>query len=153
MKKLIVFALFTAALFATACDKEESLPLDQIAGVWCKQEPAGLQTEGFVTWSFDEYGVLEVRVYDVFSGDHVNPYEYRLFEDHRSLAVLGDIRNADGVVVRDTLVLYEVVKLTKNRMRLRRTWVNTAYDGLAPEEKNTFLLDGYTDVSFKRSKE
>ena len=109
-----------------------------------------MQTEGFVTWDFSNLGALTIRVYDTFAGDNSNTYDYILSEEQKSITIAGDIKNSNGIMVHDTFAVYDVVKLTKQELRIKQSWVNTSYDELAPDEKNSFLLGGWKDVSFKR---
>lgn len=70
MNKLLITLLFITCLFMTACnDEDEPVVLDNIIGTWTKQYHDGLQTEGFIEWSFNTSGELDIRVYDVMSGD------------------------------------------------------------------------------------
>ena len=88
MKNFLIPFLFIACLFMSACsDDNESLVLNNIEGTWIKQYPEGLQTEGFVEWTFKTTGELDVRVYDAFAGDSSTKYDYVLTEENKSIAI------------------------------------------------------------------
>ena len=143
--------LFIACLFMTSCsDDNEPLVLNNIEGTWIKQYPEGLQTEGFVEWTFKTTGELDVRVYDAFAGDSSTKYDYVLTAENKSITISGNITNSEGEVVRDKFSVYDVIKLTKKELRIKQSWVNTTYDNLEPENKNPFLLGGFKDVVFKK---
>ncbi len=144
--------LIVVCLSLSACSDDEPVVLDNIVGGWVLKYPAGLQTEGFVEWNFTSSNELDIRVYDVFSGDISSKYDYKLSEEKKSLTISGNIKNMEGEVAYDTFAVYDVVKLTKKELRIKQSWVNTSYEDLAPEDKNVFLLGGYKEESFKRSK-
>ena len=150
INKLVLPIFSIVLLFATACSDDEPIVMENIVGTWSEQYPSGLQTEGFVTWDFSNLGALTIRVYDAFAGDNSNTYDYILSEEQKSITIAGDIKNSNGIMVHDTFAVYDVVKLTKQELRIKQSWVNTSYDELAPDEKNSFLLGGWKDVSFKR---
>lgn len=151
MNKLIIPFLFITCLFMTACnDEDEPVVLDNIVGTWTKQYPEGLQTEGFIEWSFNTSGELAIRVYDVMAGDSSTKYDYVLSEENKSMTISGYITNSEDELVHDKFAVYDVVKLTKKELRIKQSWVNTDYDNLEPENKNAFLLGGYKDVIFKK---
>ncbi len=153
MKRLIIPFLFVACLFMTACsnDDEPVVP-ESIIGSWDEQYPPDLQTDGFIRWNFNLDGSLIVTSVSVWTGDIHSEFDYTISEDDKTLTIGGEIKNAEGEMVRDNFVVYDVVKLTKDEMQLHQTWVNTAYDDLAPEDKNSFLLGSWKDVTFTRLK-
>lgn len=152
MNKLLITLLFFASLFMSACGNDnEPVVLDNIVGTWTKQYPEGLQTEGFIEWSFNTSGVLDIRVYDVMAGDSSTQYDYVLSEENKSMTISGYITNSEDELVHDKFAVYDVVKLTKKELRIKQSWVNTDYDNLEPVNKNAFLLGGYKDVIFKKS--
>lgn len=79
----------TVLLAAGLCACEKADPVDpaRLPGTWSKVYPEGVVTEGGVCWTFCEDGVLHVRVYDVFSGDHRADYAYRVESDDRTLII------------------------------------------------------------------
>lgn len=152
MNKLLITLLFFASLFMSACGNDnEPVVLDNIVGTWTKQYPEGLQTEGFIEWSFNTSGELDIRVYDVMAGDSSTQYDYVLSEENKSMTISGYITNSEDELVHDKFAVYDVVKLTKKELRIKQSWVNTDYDNLEPVNKNAFLLGGYKDVIFKKS--
>lgn len=153
MNKLIIPFMFIVYLFTTACSKDdEPLAFNNIVGSWTKQYPEGVQTEGFIEWTFFNTGELNIRVYDVFAGDSSTEYEYDLSEENKSITISGNITNSEGELVHDKFAVYDIIKLTKKELRIKQSWVNTTYDNLEPENKNSFLLGGYKDVIFKKIK-
>ena len=151
MNRLLMIISITACFFMAACsDDNEPVVLDNIVGTWTKQYPEGLQTEGFIEWSFKTSGELDIRVYDVMAGDSSTKYDYVLSEENKSMTISGYITNSKGEIVHDKFVVYDVVKLTQKELRIKQSWVNKDYDNLEPENKNAFLLGGYKDVLFKR---
>lgn len=83
-------SLFAAVLLAaglSGCQKADQVMPDRLLGTWCKEYPEGVVTEGGVSWTFGEDGVLQVRVYDVFSGDYKKDFAYQLSLDGRTLKV------------------------------------------------------------------
>lgn len=82
---LLVTVLLVAGL--CGCQKVDSVMPDRLLGTWCKEYPEGVVTEGGVSWTFGEDGVLQVRVYDVFSGDYKKDFAYQLSLDGRTLKV------------------------------------------------------------------
>lgn len=151
MNKLLITLLFITCLFMTACnDEDEPVVLDNIVGTWTKQYSEGLQTEGFIEWSFNTSGELDIRVNDVMAGDSSTKYDYVLSEENKSMTISGYITNSEDELVHDKFAVYDVVKLTKKELRIKQSWVNTDYDNLEPENKNAFLLGGYKDVIFKK---
>lgn len=152
MNKLLISFLFISCLFMAACGEDnEPVVLDNIVGTWTKQYPEGLQTEGFIEWSFNTTGELDIRVYDVMAGDSSTKYDYILSEGNNSITISGNIKNSDGEIVHDKFAVYDVVKLTKKELRIKQSWVNPNYDNLEPEDRNAFLLGGYKEVTFKKS--
>lgn len=151
MNKLLITLFFITCLFITACnDEDEPVVLDNIVGTWTKQYPEGLQTEGFIEWSFNTSGELDIIVYDVMAGDSSTKYDYVLSEENKSMTISGYITNSEDELVHDKFAVYDVVKLTKKELRIKQSWFNTSYDNLEPENKNAFLLGGYKDVIFKK---
>lgn len=151
MKKQVTIFMFIACLIMTACSNDdEPIVIDNIVGTWHVQYPAGLQTEGFIEWSFNSNGELSIRNYDVFAGDYTSEYVYSISEEDRSITISGDIKNIDGEAITDKFAIYEIVKLSKKELRIKQSWLNTSYDDLAPEDKNDFLLEAYKEVSFRR---
>ena len=152
MNKLIIPLLFIACLFMVSCaDDNEPVVLDNIEGTWTKQYPEGLQTEGFIDWSFSTRGELVIRVYDVFAGDSSTKFDYVLSNENKSVTISGYIINSKGELVHDKFAIYDVTKLTNKELRIKQSWVNTNYDNLDTENKNAFLLGGYREVMFKKS--
>ena len=79
MKKQVTIFMFIACLIMTACSNDdEPIVIDNIVGTWHVQYPAGLQTEGFIEWSFNSNGELSIRNYDVFAGDYTSEYVYSI---------------------------------------------------------------------------
>ena len=151
MYKFLIPFLFIVSLFATSCSAgNEPVVPNNIVGTWTKQYPEGLQTEGFIEWSFQTTGELYIKVYDVFAGDSSTKYDYVLSEENKSITISGHITNAEGELVRDKFAVYDVIKLTKKELRIEQSWVNTTYDNLEPENKNVFLLGGYKEVIFRK---
>lgn len=149
---IILPLLFITALVMTSCSDEEPVVPDNIVGTWDLQYPDGLQTEGFIEWSFGSSGELRIQVYDVFSGDSFTSFDYALSEEKKTITISGNIINSAGETVHDTFAVYDIVKLTKSDLHLRQSWVNTGYNHLEPEDMNAFLLGGYKEPSFKRSR-
>lgn len=54
------------------------------------------------------------------------------------------------MMVHDTFAVYDVVKLTNHELRIKQSWVNMTYDDIDHDDKNSFLLGGWKEVSFKR---
>lgn len=153
MKTLIISMLLIACQLLTACSNDdEPVAAQNIVGVWNLQYPEGLQTEGFTEWNFKETGTLEIRVYDVFSGDHTCEYDYELSGEKSTVTISGNLRNQAGETVHDVFAIYEVVKLSKKALSIRQSWVNPGYEDLEPEDKNSFLLGSYKEETFRRSK-
>lgn len=144
--------LLVACPFMTACSDDEPVVLDNIVGVWNKQYPEGLQTEGFIEWVFTSSEELDIRVYDVFAGDYTFKYDYTLSEKKKSIEISGSIKNSEGETVYDKFAVYDIVKLTRKELQIKQSWVNMNYEDLEPENKNVFLLGSYKEESFKRSK-
>ncbi len=152
MKKLIVDFLFIACLFMPSCSNEnEPIAFANILGTWTVKYPEGLQTEGFVTWSFNSKGELIIYSCDAFAGDHTSMYDYTISEENNSILISGNLKISDREIIHDTFASYEVVKLSKNELQIKQSWVNDDYADFAPEDKNVFLLGGYKEVSFKRN--
>lgn len=147
---IILPLLLIISIAMTSCSDDEPVVTDNIVGTWLLQYPDGLQTEGFIEWSFGSSGELRIQVYDVFSGDSFTTYDYALSEEKKSITISGEITNSKGETVYDTFAIYDIVKLTKTELHLMQSWVNTGYNHLEPENMNAFLLGGYKDASFKR---
>ncbi len=152
MKNLIIPLIFIACLFMTSCSHgDEPIVLDNIVGCWTLQYPEGLQTEGFVEWTFNSNGELIIQTYDVFSGDYTSMYDYSISEENKSLTISGNINNAEGETIHEKFAIYEIAKLSKKALQIKQSWVNTSFEDLAPEDKNVFLLGGFKGESFNRS--
>lgn len=150
MKKLSIILMCVAGLIITACSKDEPVTVENIVGTWDLQYPEGLQTEGYVEWKFNSNGQLFIRSYDVFAGDHTSGYDFLISEENKSLTISGEITDSEGNTTHDAFAVYEIVKLSKNELQIKQTWVTTKYDDIAPEDKNAFLLGGYKEESFRR---
>lgn len=153
MNRLIIPFLFVACLFVTACSNDdEPVVLDSIVGTWVEQYPPNFISDGFITWTFGQDGSMIVTSVSIWAEDANTAFDYTLSAPDKTLTIGGDIKNAEGETVHDNFVAYDIVKLTKDEMTLHRSWINTAYDDLAPEDKNSFLLGSWQDVTFTRSK-
>lgn len=151
INKLVLPVLSIVFLFVTACsDDDDPIVMENIVGTWSEQYPSGLQTEGFVTWDFSDLGSLTIRNYDAFAGDHTNTYDYTISEEQKTITIAGDVKNSNGMMVHDKFAVYDVVKLTNHELRIKQSWVNTTYDDIDQDDKNSFLLVGWKEVSFKR---
>ena len=140
MKHLLAMVLLVAGL--CACEKEEPVNPDFLPGHWSKVFPEGVVTEGSVCWTFREDGVLHVRVYDVFSGDHETDYAYRVEADGRRLTIWEPMYGGDPDWVK-----YRMERCDGTMLVLKSEGVY-AGDAIGLEGKVTWF-EG--DVTFRRS--
>lgn len=130
LMSLLASVLLVAGL--CGCEKVNVVDPECLTGTWSKVYPEGVVTEGGVSWTFGEDGVLQVRVYDVFAGDYRTEYMYRVGSDGRTLRIWepmlgGDPAWAEYRLERcddTTLVLVRTGEYAKDATRLegKVTW-------------------------------
>lgn len=138
---MILFAAVLLVAGLCGCQKSDPVMPDRLPGIWCKEYPEGVVVEGGVRWTFGEDGVLQVRVYDVFSGDYEKEFAYQLGQDGRTLKVWEPMYGGDSVWAE-----YRLERCDDTTLVLVRTGV-CAKDATQLEGKVTWF-EG--DVTFRR---
>lgn len=153
MKKLFLTLLvFIGTIVMTGCkDDDEQVTIGNVVGSWVLQHPEGVQTEGFVEWTFKADGRLIISVYDVFAGDSESEYFYEIFEHDKSIHVSGLVTEPDQEVSRCAFANFYVTKLKKNELRLNRYWLNEGPEWVM--ESNPFRFPNRENIGFDRSRD
>ena len=150
-KSLIAFLLFIGAMVMTGCkDDDQPVTMENVVGSWVIQHPAGVQTEGFVTWTFKPDGRLIISVCDVFAGDSESEYFYELFEHDKSIHVSGFVTEPDEEVSKCAFADFYVTSLKSNELRLNRYWLNEGPDWVT--ESNPFRFPDRENINFARNR-
>lgn len=93
-------------------------------GAWSREYPERVVTEGYVSWTFDDQGLLTVRSDDVFAGSSEFAYFYSLDESDSSLR----IREASFCGINGAIV-YDIKECTRKRLVLKRNRVESVGGG------------------------
>lgn len=116
MKKLAL--LFVALLSVVNCSKLEVNEAN-ILGEWTEtyDDYPYYAEEGFLCWNFKSDGLVDIRVYDVFAGDHTNSTKYQITHDEKDGSPIIFFPTSEYTM---DVLSFVITKLTKKEMEWQR---------------------------------